>query len=156
MRMISYRAILCLSFGLLAFGGTASPAATTQCLNGLRPALMAGGFSGSVDCRHDLLKVRHVGKVRAFGRTFSVYSYRYQLAPVCRECAFHGGQRIIFMERGRYIGQYRSDFVRATIRHGSLVFMPEDASERPSTLKFTRRGPPDRFWADGEELSFFR
>jgi hypothetical protein len=74
--------------------------ATPQCMNGLVPALVAGGFSGSIDCQRDKLSVRSLGKVRAFGRTFSIYSNRYKLKPVCAECAVHGGQRIIFMEHG--------------------------------------------------------
>lgn len=132
-------------------------AATVHCLNGLGPALVAGGFSGSVDCQRDQLSIRYVGQVRKFGRIFSVYSNRYELKPPCPECAVHGGHRVIFMSHGRYVGQYRSDFVRATIRQGDLVLVPTDPhSGEAVTVRFTRDGPPKELWVDGEVITFFR
>src|SRR5690606_11400164 len=97
---------------------------TTSCLNGLGPALQAGGFSGSLDCQSNQLSVRYIGEVQAAARTFQVYSYRYRLKPVCRECAVHGGQRILFMERGRYVGQYKPDSAQVATRGGELVLTP--------------------------------
>lgn len=137
-----------------------APAALThqdRCLNGLRPALVRGGFSGSVDCRNDRLWIRHVGQVQKFGRTFEIYANRYRLKPACPECAVHGGQRIIFMERGRYVGQYRLDFVRVAVRSGNLVFEPTDPkSGKLVEVVFTPNGPPAQIWAAGEVNSFFK
>lgn len=59
------------------------------------------------------------------------------------------------MERGRYVGQYRSDFVRAALRHGNLVLV-STGPEAPVTVRFTRDGPPDVLWVDGEAISLFR
>ena len=141
----------------LAFPGAAATAAETQCMNGLKPALVAGGFTGSVDCRNDQLSIRYVGEVRSFGRTFKIYANRYALKPPCPECAIHGGQRIIFMEHDRYVGQYKSDFVHVTMRRGNLVLVPPKSdSEPPVTVRFTQDGPPKLLWVDGEIISFFR
>jgi hypothetical protein len=140
--------------GSLAFASVASSAA--PCVNGLGPALLAGGFSGSIDCQNDQLSVRYVGQVQKFGRTFQIYAYQYRLKPVCPECAIHGGQRIIFMERGRYVGQYKPDFMQVTTRHGDLVFMPTEGARESVTVEFTRDGPPKRLWVGGEEFDFFR
>lgn len=143
-----------LLFGLVVFAGNASAA---ECLDGLRPALVAGGFSGSVDCRRDQLSVRHLGQVTKFGRTFEIYSYRYRLKPVCPECAIHGGQRIVFIERGRYVGQYRSDFVGVTIRSGHLMLQRTDFPDaNPVEVMFTAKGPPKKQWDGGDVLDFFR
>jgi hypothetical protein len=142
-----------------AFPGASATASAARCMNGLTPALIAGGFSGSVDCQHDHLSVRYVGQLRRFGRTFKIYSNHYKLKPVCPECAIHGGHRILFMERGHYVGQYRSDFVQAIIRHGNLVLVPTDRSDPacvPVTVNFTRNGPPKELWADCEIITFFR
>jgi hypothetical protein len=142
-------------FGSLAFAGAAHSADASGCLNGLRPALLAGGFTGSVDCHEDRLSVRHIGRVQSFGRTFQVYDYRYRLKPVCPDCAVHGGQRIIFIERGRYVGQYKPDFVHVTTRQGNLVLVPT-GSGTPVTVRFTPEGPPNELWVGGEVISFFR
>ena len=113
-------------------------------------------FSGSVDCQRDKLSVWHVGHVREFGRTFEIYSYRYRLKPTCPECAVHGGHRVIFMEHGRYAGQYRSDFARVAIRDGHLTFLSDSPDAKWVTVKFTAKGPAKSQWDGGEVLSFFR
>jgi hypothetical protein len=126
-------------------------------MNGLVPALMAGGFSGSTDCRGDKLSIRYVGEVRKLGRTFRIYANRYKLKPPCPECAIHGGQRIIFIEQGRYMGQYRADFADASVREGRLVLVRTDfADAKPVTVDFTAKGPPAKQWDGGEVLLFFR
>jgi hypothetical protein len=143
--------------GLLVFAGTTGSHAAAPCLEGLGPALLVGGFTGSVDCGKDRLAVHHVGRVEHSGRTFEIYAYRYRLAPVCEDCAVHGGQRIIFMERGRYVGQYKSNFVQVSLRAGDLVLVPtQSVSSGPVTVKFTRDGPAKRLLVDGEVISFFR
>ena len=140
----------------LVFAGAANAATTARCLKVLAPALVAGDFSGSVDCQRDQLFVRHVGHVREFGRTFEIYSYRYRLKPQCPECAVHGGHRIIFMEHGRYVGQYRSDFSRVAIRDGHLAFLTDSPDARWVTVMFTAKGPAKSQWDGGEVLSFFK
>lgn len=154
MRLLTAKFLVAAS---LAFTGTSSAASGEQCLNGLGPALMSGGFSGSIDCHRDQLSFKHVGHVQNFGRTFEIYSNVYRLKPACPECAVHGGHRIILMERGRYVGQYRSDFSRIAIRKGQLVLIRTDIKgAHPQTVEFTAKGPPRTFWDGGEVLSFFR
>ena len=144
-------------FGSLAFVSAAGSAAIADCLTGLGPTLLADGFSGSLDCQNDQLSVQYIGEVEKFGRTFQIYAYQYRLKPVCPECAIHGGQRIIFMERGRYVGQYKPDLVHVTTRHGDLVFTPTDSASGESvTVEFTRDGPPQQLWVDGEVIDFFK
>jgi len=58
------------------------------------------------------------------------------------------------MERGRYVGQYKPDFVQVTMRQGDVVLVPT-GSAAPVTVRFTREGPPNQLWVDGEVLSFF-
>ena len=152
---MGHRVNVLISFVSLAFAGAAAPSLATECLDALRPALLAGGFTGSVDCQKDQLSVRHVGQVQKFGRTFQIYAYRYRLKPVCPECAVRGGQRIIFMERGHYVGQYKLDFVQAAVQHGELLLIPT-GPEKPLKVQFTRDGPPNTLWVDGEVVSFFR
>lgn len=152
---MGHRVNVLILFVSLALAGAAAPSLATECLVGLRPALLAGGFTGSVDCQGDQLSVRYVGQVQKFDHTFQIYAYRYRLKPVCPECAVRGGQRIIFIERGHYVGQYKPDFVQAAVQHGELVLVPT-GSEEPVTVQFTRDGPPNTLRVDGEVLSFFR
>ncbi len=94
--------------------------------------------------------------MQKFGRSFDVYSYRYRLEPVCPECAIHGGHRILFIENGRYVGQYKPDFVQVTMRRGELVLVPNRSASESVIVEFTRAGPPEHLWVDGEVISFFR
>jgi hypothetical protein len=141
----------------VAFAGSATMAAPTQCMSGLGPALVAGGFSGSTDCKRDRLSLRFIGEVRKFGRTFRIYANRYRLKPPCPECAVHGGQRIIFMENGRYIGQYRADFTTVIVRNGNLILAQADVPDAKSVMvSFSAKGPARSQWDGGEVLEFFR
>lgn len=125
-------------------------------MGGLGPALVAGGFTGSTDCRRDRLSLRYVGQVHKFGRTYRIYANRYRLKPPCRECAVHGGQRIIFMERGRYIGQYRGDSTKAVVRNGDLIFSNDYGSgKKHVTVSFTAKGPARDQWDGSEVLGFY-
>lgn len=132
----------------------------TDCLLGLGPALITGSFSGSTDCKNDQLRVRKLGSVRKSGDHYTVYDYRYRLRPPCRECAIHGGQRIIFMKNARYVGQYGVLMydTRATLRGDRLILTPESdiGDGQPVTLRLTADGPPRRGWFDGEALELFR
>ena len=132
----------------------------TDCLLGLAPALITGSFSGSTDCKNDQLKVRKLGSVQRSGDRYTVYDYRYRLRPPCRECAIHGGQRIIFMKNARYLGQYGVLMynARATLRGDKLILTPESdiGVGQPVTLHLTADGPPRRGWFDGEALELFK
>ena len=136
--------------------GVAANASPASCLGGLRLALVAGGFSGSTDCEQDRLSIRYVGEVESFGRSYKIYVNRYRLKPACPECAVHGGQRIIFMEHNRYLGQYKSDFADVTIRHGHLFIVKRGSPNprRVQAVQFTFKGPPKSCWDGNDVLTF--
>ena len=133
---------------------------TSRCLEGLVPALSAGGFSGSTDCDHDQLKLRLIGHVELAGHRFAFYDYRYWLSPPCPECARGWGQRIIVMRDGRYLGQYKPEAVRAAVEGNALILTPtgklgpEYRSRVVASL--TSEGPPLKLWVGGETLEFFK
>ncbi|MWV28498.1 hypothetical protein [Aurantiacibacter rhizosphaerae] len=139
---------------MLALSGSDSEVASGECLLGLKPALLSGGFTGSVDCQHDQLSIKQIGQIRTQSRAFTIYSYQFHLAPPCPECAVHGGHRIIFIEDGRYIRQYRSDNANVAIRHGNLFLEVRD--NEPVRVEFTSGGPPKELLVDGEMISFFQ
>lgn len=128
------------------------------CLNGLTNALRNGSFSGSLDCQADSLTLIKIGTVRKFDHDFTIYDYRYKLHPVCPGCAIHGGQRVIIMERGRYLGQYTPGDARVTMHHGNALLSPntQNRSGQSVAIGFSVHGPPDKLWFDGELLRFFR
>lgn len=132
----------------------------TDCLLGLAPALIAGSFSGSTDCKNDRLTIRKLGSVQRPGGRYIVYDYHYRLRPICPECAIHGGQRIVFMRNGRYLGQYGGlpYTARATLRGDRLILTPDsEFGFGPSvTLRLTANGAPRRSWFNGEALEFHR
>lgn len=156
--MTRLRIALLVLLGLFSAGAAMGAQAKERCLDGLKPALLAGGFSGSTDCGRDALSVARIGTVRAHGREYTVFDYRYELASKCRDCAIHGGQRILFFRAGRYVGQYKPDSADLAIVGGRLVLSPTSGmpGARPVTLRLTRRGPPRQVWFDGSSLEFFR
>lgn len=87
---------------------------------------------------------------------FTIYDYHYQLVPACRECAVHGGQRVIVLRDGVYNGQYKPDSVRLSIVLGYLVMTPDDEPTRPTVISFGAGGPPERIWVDGYDQPFFK
>ena len=139
-----------------------APRHSSACLAGLAPVLVEGNFSGSVDCKRDHLMVRLVGQIVSGGHEFAIYDYHYRLRPVCPACAVHGGQRIIFLRDGRYIGQYKPESVRVSISTGVMMLTPMGDLELPLKLRtpisvpISTDCPPPTFWVGGENLEFFR
>jgi hypothetical protein len=143
----------------MALGWMPSASQAEECLKGLRTALIAGGFSGSVDCLHDQLSIRKIGTLSVREHGFTVYDYRYALAPACDDCAIHGGQRVLIFDRGRYLGQYKPNKVRVTIDKERLLLWPADkleARQTPVEVAPSSIGFPNEILVDGEVLSFFR
>ena len=143
---------------LLASGTSAGIGQRPDCLKGFGRILAVGRFSGSTNCRTDRLTIRKIGMVRKSGHTYSIYDYRYRLKPACSDCAVHGGQRIVFMEGGRYIGQYKPDNTQVAIIRGGLMLSPDPAFGfgPPVAVHFTALGPPREVWFDGALLTLFR
>lgn len=148
----------------LAYGTTPTLArshSAADCLAGLATTLRAGDFSGSLDCKHDQLRVRPIGEIEAAGHHYRIYDYHYKLAPACPECAVHGGQRIIITRDGNYLGQYKPDFVRVRVSAGKLFLKPEEHGlpsgfAKEARIIFARGGPPQDVWVGGQNLSLFR
>jgi hypothetical protein len=154
--------LLMLSFAMLMHGpveaGSHGP-----CLSGLRSVLVAGGFSGSVDCRHDRFSMRRIGYLKSSGHRFAIYYYQYSLKPICPECAVHGGQRIIILRDGSYLGQYKPDWqVSGQIFKGHLVLIPRcepgmtEEDCKADQVSFTPEGPPPRVHIFDDYYEFFR
>jgi len=76
--------------------------------------------------------------------------------------AAHGGQRVIIVRDGRYLGQYKPDLVGIGIAHGELILMPAAAPglsrefTRKIAVPFKADGPPWTVWVGGENLEFFK
>jgi hypothetical protein len=99
-----------------------------------------------------------VGDVAAQGHAFAIYDLHDELAPPCPQCARHGGQRVIVLRDGRYLGQYKPEAIRATVRRHRLVLTPApgEADTTPAILAFTAQGPPRRVLVNGEVITLFR
>lgn len=145
--------------GIAVFFGATSLAHAAPCLNGLKSALIKGRFSGSVDCAHDQLEIKKVGQLRRGSHKFVIYDYRYSLASICNGCAKHGGQRILLFDDRRYMGQYKSEYVRLSLQGGRLVIWPDKVPgirPDPVSVKITRRGFPEKILIAGEIIHFFQ
>ncbi|MFC0686770.1 hypothetical protein [Novosphingobium clariflavum] len=130
-----------------------------DCLHGLKEALVSGGFSGSVDCQSDKLSIRKIGSLRTQRHEYFIYDYKYRLADTCKDCAIHGGQRVLIFFRGHYIGQYKPDGVNLMIKDNRLFLssLNEAAAHQGFTeIRISERGFPRKILIDGEFFEFFR
>ena len=88
---------------------TAVAAASGDCLGNLRPALVAGGFSGATDCVTADIDIKHIGNTSGL-RQYDIYSYAYRLtegtAMPMQNRMLQSGQSILVFEHGRYLGRY--------------------------------------------------
>jgi hypothetical protein len=146
---------VCLAFALSA--GAAFSANTTRavwCLGGLESALAIGGFSGSLDCRDDQISVKEVGVLSIGGHSYSVYDYRYRLAPTPGG-AVHGGQRVLVIDdHRRYVGQYALTLLHSlSVQKQSIIVEP---AGQGGQISFLPEGPPEKAYVDGEVLHLFR
>jgi hypothetical protein len=130
-----------------------------ECLKGLAPALKTGSFSGSTNCKHDSLAITKVGVIKSRPHRFTVYDYHYRLKPACAKCAVHGGQRIIVMRDGHYLGQFKPDQASRAIRGRNLIlFHAQGATGQKSSaiVRFSSGGPPKYIFFEGLRMRFFR
>jgi hypothetical protein len=153
---------LTIFFACAALPAQGAPGRSPPCLAGLVPTLVEGKFSGSVDCKQDHLVLRLIGKIASSGHQFTIYDYHYRLRLVCPECAVHGGQRVIVLRDGRYLGQYKPESVLVTVGLGGLILTPEGEPELPLSMRapisvpISVNGPPSTVWVGGESLELFR
>lgn len=143
---------------ILAVASSQAPPPKT-CLGPLGRVLSAETFSGSLDCARDKLSAVHKGRIRAGAHRFDVYDYRYQLAPVCADCAARGGQRVILLRDGRYFGQYKPDRVKVRVAGNAMRLTPipdGGGAAQVVTVRFGRSGPPKSILVDGEALDLAR
>ena len=109
-----------------------------------------------MDCAKDELSVTEVGSVETKAGLLVIYDYRYRLAPACVPCARRGGQRILFVRGGFYIGQYKPNAVRLAIVGTDLVLSPVDKLGKPVQVPLTDATLPTKILVDGEVLEFFQ
>lgn len=147
-----------LAFGVFLMLSPSADAASgrSPCLGGLTSTLTGVEFSGSVDCAKDELSVRQVGAIQSKAGLLVIYDYRYRLAPACASCARRGGQRVIFVRDGLYIGQYKPNAVRVAIVGTDLVLTPENKLGKPVRVSLADATLPRKILVSGEVLEFFR
>src|SRR5579872_2696805 len=97
--------MLAFSLVLAASAVVWSGSAEADCLLKYREVLMSGGFSGLTDCDHNQIAVREVGTIAIHKHEYTVLDYRYKAAPTPGG-SVHGGQRVLIIDDGHYIGQY--------------------------------------------------
>ena len=157
--MRRHKTLLFALCGLLGFALTGGRLPAHDCVHGLKEALVSGGFSGSVDCQNDKLSVRKIGTLHTQRHEYFIYDYQYKLARICKDCAVHGGQRVLIFFRGHYVGQYKPDGVNLMIKNNRLFLSPlnEAAAQQGFTeIRITERGFPRKVLINGEVLDFFR
>jgi len=141
---------------LLVLSSPAEPQdeASKGCFAGRREPLIAGGFSGSMDCSVGSSTFRLAG--RPGDGHYAVYDYRYSFMPE-HGAVMHGGQRVIVFKDADYVGQYGLNpppYASVSVRDARLLIRTEDEFDEPP-LDFSD-GPPPRIFVGGNVLHLFR
>jgi len=144
----------------LATAVVASTAATSadglrpsKCLDGRRPALLQGRFSGPLICSKRNATFTFVGLTA--GQKLAVYDYRYRFLPA-HGSVMHGGQRIVVFRGSRYIGQYvlaTPPYTAVTVNGPNVVLRTPGETR---VLLDLSRTPPKEILVNGEAETFFR
>jgi len=129
-----------------------SPAfASSDCMDGLQAALIAGGYSGSTGCKSVKFEIDKIIPKNGNTFPFTVYYLRYWAFPNFVGGQVHGGEKLLIFKDGKYLGMYILDSVPGyppTIVGNDLVF-----EKMPSTygnvIHFTKKAPPSKAWIDG-------
>ncbi|MBB5716448.1 hypothetical protein [Sphingomonas aerophila] len=139
---------------IVGLSATASASNETRppCLAGLRPVLVQGHFTGPIVCSEEASFIL-VGRTRSSG--FYIYDYRYKFRPEHGNVT-HGGQRLVVVHNGVYVGQYSlapPPYATVTVS-GPYVSLRRLGAAKVK-LDFTRE-PPRQMLFDGEVELFSR
>lgn len=138
---------------LVAFTSFASDEdVSAECLSGMGQTLIAGGFSGGVFCSTEDATFNLAG----IAGGHAVYDYRYGFMPQ-HGAVMHGGQRMVIVKDGRYVGQYSLSpppFADLSVR-GSQVIIQLDQDRGRAVLDFSN-GPPQQVLVDGYVVGLYR
>lgn len=127
---------------------------TSECLLGLRPSLIKGGFSGPLVCSKSNATFSLVGRTNK--SRYSIYDYRYKLLTR-KGGVMHGGQRIVVFQGRRYIGQYSLSPppYNLTSVSGDHIVVKSSDTNNTYTIDLSKY-PPRNVLVDGYILDFFR
>lgn len=126
--------------------------ASGECLAGRRDALIAGGFSGLVDCSNEHSTFNLAGTTDS---GFTIYDYRYRFMAAA---VMHGGQRLVIFKGADYVGQYSLSpplYSDVSVRGSRVIVQTNDPSQEEADLDFSNGRPP-RAFIDGYVLDLYR
>lgn len=123
-----------------------------DCLSGKREALVAGGFSGLLQCSGENVTLNFVGTT---GSGYAVSDYRYR---VMSAAVMHGGQRIVIFNGTAYVGQYPLSpppYSTASVRASEVHVRTDQPSSEDAALDFSN-GAPSQAFLDGQVVDLYR
>lgn len=146
-----FRRLVVLLFLVCTEGGVPPPAfASSDCMQGLRTALIAGGYSGSMDCSSVKFEIRKVVVKSGSNFPFSVYDLKYRTIPQGLEVA-HGGERLLIFKDEKYVGQYvlsPPPFSAPTIIGDEILLEGMPVTDG-NVIRLTKNELPSKAWIDG-------
>lgn len=124
--------------------------ALSDCVNGLRDALIAGGYSGDTDCTSVKTDTRKIVAESIGSFPFTVYDLIYKTMPQGFGVA-HGGERLLFFKDDKYVGQYDLSpppFSVPTIEGDDIVLEGLPKSEG-NVIHLEKNKLPSKVWIGG-------
>ena len=129
-----------------------SPAfASSDCMDGLQAALIAGGYGGYAGCELDKFEIHKLVPKNGGSFPFTVYDLIYQTIPQFVGAQSHGGERLLIFKDGKYLGQYAlspppfSD----PIIVGDDIVLEAAPKKWGNVIHFTKNEPPSKAWLQG-------
>jgi hypothetical protein len=137
----------------LAASVDANARQSDACPPGLRATLERGGFSGGIFCDPQNASFSLVGVAATPKAKYSVYDYRYRFLPEDGN-VWHGGQRMIIIRDGEYLGQFVLDPPTTLKLSGMKLTLSKPNVETAAIDLAT--GVPTKIFFDGDVMSLQR
>jgi hypothetical protein len=127
-------------------------------MSGLRPALIAGGYSGSTDCKIVAFDIHRVLSKNGVNFPFSVYDLIYRTLPDFAGGQAHGGERLLIFKGQIYLGQYDLDPPPYSdpIIIGDDILLKGSPRIDGNVIHLTRKELPPKVWLQGDVVEFVK
>ena len=128
-----------------------------DCIGPLRQVLVAGKYSGSLDCSLVNIVIQKIGKIAIPAKSYTIYDLRYKTIPP-DGLVSHGGQKIlVIMNDQEYVGQYSLSPPPMHNMHirGSSIYL-DIPKKNGNRVRFDESGPPAKAFIDEEVVTLSR
>lgn len=146
------KALIFITAALLCPYSFASSPKSSWCFGTLGAILVAGNYSGELNCEQISITLHKIGVIEATPKTYEIYNLIYKTITQDGYPP-HGGQKILLFSNKQYVGQYSLSsppFHGLSIDAKSIVI--DIQKEKGNRINFDENGPPRSVFIDEDTV----